>query len=356
MERCLVSKLLGSAENDNKMKLGELKIQRVKCPVAFNSTTAALLIKNGVECTVRVTGDGLIAESYADLSDISKCYTEFTIPQDSIKTLYFNDEDYNIYISDKYSLERLSTGSNAGVVINTEDLVSSTALTILDIISDSGYDVGIYGDIKYLRNCSLTQLHTSGLNPVKAKGNKIYGDIADLPRTLLELQIGSTGVYGDVLDLPTGITSINISNTDIFGTAANLGATVPICNDRYSISGTNITGSIEDLVAATVTAGKTHCESESGSTFSYGILGLLSFGGVSDSEVLTAAHKIGWGYGIIPSPSGQSFPTVTIADDTQDTKIWIRNQTASTSIKVKNFTQTDINNLTSAGWTVSVVN
>ena len=173
----------------------------------------------------------------------------------------------------------------------------------------------------------MTELRTSNLNPNSGTYNNLYGDISNLPKTIKELYIGSNvGVYGDFLNL-SSIEVLNISNTGISGSARF----VPIRGTRYNISATKITGSIEEVIDATINAGY-----DRGSVvFSYGILGQLSFGGKITPETYGAAHRISWGYGDILY--NQSIPLVHI-DPGTPTKIWINNGTTSSSIKVKNFT------------------
>ena len=182
MEKCLVTKLNGSSDNSELLRVGEMRMNILKV-ASPTYLTQGFGIAVSKPTTLEIIGDGY--------------FTDSTLTENKGKTLtldtgnnsiWVNNDDVEIAILDKYSIRGItilyqsasSFGNNKS--INIDDLKYSLGLTYLDLNKTQAT-----GDIANLNN--LTRL------------------------TLLS--VNNTQVSGDIVNLNnlTGLTILSVNNT-----------------------------------------------------------------------------------------------------------------------------------------------
>lgn len=275
MEDCLVCTLKGVIENDTLLAFDEFEIVRKKRESTFDSDAASLLLRNAEDFTVRVTGNGYFATTFAGLDDPGSRLTTIDLQADTDVRLYFSNDDYSIIVNNKYDIVKITAAQNSGFNIDISELSYSTSLTTLSLPVTTGRD-GISGDISDLKNTSIDTFRTATDNPYGyVKANRLVsGNLSELPNSIKTLAINKCAkVKGALTDLPTNMTYLCISNTDVSGTSTELGRFTTV--NRFAIGGTKITGSIEDFVSSLISNGR----NSANNMFIYGMFANFTFGG-----------------------------------------------------------------------------
>ena len=215
MEKCLVTKLNGSSDNSELMRVGEMRMKISKVTAPTNDTQGFTIIVSK-PITLEIIGEGY--------------FTDITLTENKGKTLALNtgvngiwvsNNDVEIAISDKYSLNSISIISQGVKVaygsnkyFNIADFKYSSSLTNLTLASTQ-----VSGDIASLKN--LTRLGFLHLNYTQ-----VSGDIANLNNltALTTLYLTNTQVSGDIANLNnlTALTTLSLTNTQVSGDIANL--------------------------------------------------------------------------------------------------------------------------------------
>ena len=205
MNKCLVTKLNGSVNNPDLLRLGEMrmKILKVSNPTEY---TQGFLISVNKTVTLKIVSDGY--------------FTDKTLTENKGKNITLNvgentiwvngNSDVEIAILDKYSLvstSMIKERPDKNIKLNISDLKYSTALKILNIPNTQ-----VSGDIANLKN--LTALTILSLY-----GTQVSGDIANLKNltALITLALYGTQVSGDIVNLKnlTALTSLSLYNTQV---------------------------------------------------------------------------------------------------------------------------------------------
>ena len=221
MNKCLVTKLNGSVDNNAILKLGEM---RFKVTSTANPTGASQLITFNFnkDCEVRIIGDGYITDSNLSANKGKS----IVIPANTDTDVYFSNGDYEVSIADKYSIV-VFKGYSTNASINIEDLKYSNGLTLLMSLSQKSL-----GDVSGLKNLvGLTSLNLSSysctgklsdlsgltaITELNIPNSKIEGDLAEIS-DLASLQILylPAGVSGNVSSLAkmTSLTDLEAFNS-----------------------------------------------------------------------------------------------------------------------------------------------
>ena len=259
MNKCLVTKLNGSSNNSELLRLGEMRMKILK---VSNPTEHTQGFSIGVNkpATLEIVSDGY--------------FTDKTLTENKGKNITLNvganniwvngNSDVEIAILDKYSLTRIDksyqgevTNSIYGnnIKFNISDLQYSTALNTISLSNTQ-----VSGDIASLKNLtaltylSLGNTQVSGdiaslknltaLTSMYLNNTQVSGDIASLKNftALLYLSLGNTQVSGDIASLKnlTALTSLILSNTKVSGDIAslkNLTALTSLSLDNIKVSG-----------------------------------------------------------------------------------------------------------------------
>lgn len=211
MVKCLVTKLNGSVDNNELLRIGEMrvKVESVESPT---KDTQGFGIASVEPITVEIVGDGY--------------FTDETLTENKGKSMVVTgtqgiivSQATTVAIRNKYNLSALRifipSGSPYGKnkIFNLDDFKYSP-LKDLNLAKSQ-----TTGDIASLENLTnLTNFFANGTN--------ISGDIANLKNlsALRSLNVSNTKVIGDIANLKnlTGLGELSISDTNISGDIANL--------------------------------------------------------------------------------------------------------------------------------------
>jgi hypothetical protein len=235
MVKCLVTKLNGSVDNIELLRLGEMriKVESVESPTKDTQGFGVSFIE---PTTVEIVGDGY--------------FTDNTLTENKGKSIVVSSlqgvivsQATTVAIRNKYKLLNLNVFIPSGnpygknKVLNIEDLKYSTPLTYLNLST-----VQASGDIANLKNLTnLTVLNIAVSN--------VSGDIANLKNltNLTVLNIAVTNVSGDIANLKnlTNLTNLSLDDTKVAGDIANLKNLTNLTEIRCSK--TQISGDIANL-------------------------------------------------------------------------------------------------------------
>jgi hypothetical protein len=188
MGKCLVTKLNGTVDNDNLLRIGEIRLFNTKLSnPTGNSQYMSLTFSK--DANLEIVGDAYFTD--ANLSENKGKTKSCSANQNS--DFYVSNNDCQIAILDKYSLIKIET--NAHRVGDLEDLRFSKGLSFI-----SANGSGQTGDISNLKN--LTALTTLSLS-----STQVSGDISNLKNltalTILSLSSKKTALTGDIGELHT---------------------------------------------------------------------------------------------------------------------------------------------------------
>lgn len=214
MEKCLITKLNGSVQNDSLLRIGEfcIKVSKVESPTADSQKFS---VRNNKDTHLRIIGNGYftnetLSENKGKVMDIA-ANTETLV--------YYSNGDYEIVVSEKYSL------GSFGAFLST---------SWKDFKGKLSFDIE---SLKYSPN--ITNLMLSN--------TQVTGDIAVLGK-LTGLQIlilSNTQITGDisVLGKLTGLVHLRLSDTQVTGDIAVFGKLTGL-TDIPSVLNTKVTGDI----------------------------------------------------------------------------------------------------------------
>ena len=214
MGKCLITKLNGSVQNDSLLRIGEfcIEVSKVESPTADSQKFSVL---NTKDSQLRIIGDGYftngtLSENKGKVMDIA-ANTETLV--------YYSNGDYEIVVSEKYSL------SSIGIFLSTSWKAFNGKLSF-DIES-----------LKYSPNIIRLLLSNT----------QVTGDIAVFGKLtgLQTVFLSNTQVTGDiaVLGKLTGLQNVLLNNTQVTGDIAVLGKLTGL-TDIPNVSGTKVTGDI----------------------------------------------------------------------------------------------------------------
>ena len=212
MEKCLVTKLNGSSDNSELLRVGEMRmnISKVENPTYVTQGFFILVSK---PTTLEIIGEGYFTDS--TLTE-NKGKT-LVIDVNNNNTFWVSSNDVEIAILEKYSINKMnilfqganSFGNNKS--INIDDLKYSLGLTTLSLPMTQ-----VSGDIANLKNLT-------GLVSLDLSSTQVSGDIANLKNltALTYLSFNNVSqVSGDIANLKnlTALTRLYIeSNAQVSG-------------------------------------------------------------------------------------------------------------------------------------------
>lgn len=209
MGKCLITKLNGSVQNDSLLHIGEfcIEVRKVESPTADSQKIS---VRNTKDSQLRIIGDGYftnetLSENKGKVMDIA-ANTETLV--------YYSNGDYEIVVSEKYSL------SSFGVFLSTswKDFKGKLSFDIESLkyspniqnlmLSDTQVtgDIAVFGkltnltDIPSVLNTKVTGdisvYNNTKTNQLQFKGTRVYGDLSVLPNNVLWVQGDSnTGTF-----------------------------------------------------------------------------------------------------------------------------------------------------------------
>ncbi len=266
MNKCLVTKLSGSSNNPELLRLGEMRIKVLKVQNPTDVTQGFSLGFNK-PTTLKIVNGGY--------------FTDKTLTENKGNTIALNTGSNNVWVNgtddveiailDKYDLtsfysvyseEQYKVASNREFSIS--DLKYSTALTSLKFpstqVSGNIGDLKALTSLQYLSlantqiNGNIDDLKTlTSLNTLYLFNTQVSGNVGAL-KTLTSLNIlylSDTQVSGNIGDLKT-LTSLNTLYLPDTRVSGNIGDLKSLVSLQYlSLVDTNVSGNIGDLKTLT---------------------------------------------------------------------------------------------------------
>ena len=239
MNKCLVTKLNGSSNNPELLKLGEMRMKILKVSNPTEHTQSFLIGVNKT-VTLKIVSDGYFTDK--TLTENKGNNITLNVGNNSIWANGNNDVE--IAILDKYSLNYLNRNyegenhsKNKGIKCDLSDFKYSTALTTIALSITQ-----VSGDIANLKNLTA-------LTAIDLYGTQVSGDIANLKNltALKSARLQSTQVSGDIANLKnlTALVYLGLSITQVSGDIANLKNLTALT--EIGLSGTQVSGDIANL-------------------------------------------------------------------------------------------------------------
>lgn len=268
MNKTLITKLKGVVNNDNILKLGEMRIRIAKVANPTDATQGFGITVNK-PVTAKIIGDGYFTNKTlsANLGNTMNLNT-------GSNGIWVSNDGVEISIIEKYSITEVTNsypGQSSGVYGENIDLdlssfKYSTSLTGLDI-----HDSQISGNIGDLKN--LTALTFLGLHNTQVSGDikdlknltaltflslhntQVSGDIGYLKNlaSLRILSLSNTQVISDIKELKdlTTLTSLSLANTQVMGDIGYLKNLTALTSLSVFNTKVPLTGNIGDLSTLT---------------------------------------------------------------------------------------------------------
>ena len=240
MKKCFITKLKGSSDNSELLKLGEMRIKIAKVGTPTYLTQGFAMAANK-PVTLEIIGEGY----FTDRNLTENKGKTLVLNDDNHEDIWVSNNDLEIAILDKYSIKsidsRVSYGEAYGKnkFINIADLKYSSGLEFLSL-----YDIQISGDTADLKNLTA-------LTYIQLSGTQISGDLADLKNltALTSLDLSNTKISGNMADLRnlTALTFIQLSGTQISGDLGVLSGMVNLTDAHLQRS--TFTGDLSKLPA-----------------------------------------------------------------------------------------------------------
>ena len=199
MGKCFVTKLSGITDNQNLLKIGEMRIYFAK---VSGSTPRKITLSFKENCKVSINGGYFTDNSLStNIGTIEK----FAAKQK--KDLFISNDECYVSIENKYSLKEIL------FTCDTASFDISSLKYSNNLIGISLKSTGVYGNISDFKNLTL-------LSMIEINSPNVTGDISSLQKLNLDnLEINSPNVTGDISSLQnmTTLTSFNIALTAITG-------------------------------------------------------------------------------------------------------------------------------------------
>ena len=214
MGKCLITKLNGSVQNDSLLRIGEfcIKVSKVESPTADSQR---FVVNNSKDAQLRIIGDGYFTNE--TLSENKGKALNITANTET--TVYFSNGDYEVVVSEKYSLTQVGTyiGNSwkeyKGKLSFDIDLlkyspnISFLALSATQVTGD----IAVFGKLTGLTHLTIDKTQVTGdiavfgkltgLKYLTFNTTKLTGDIAVFGKLTGLIQIpiiNRTGVTGDI--------------------------------------------------------------------------------------------------------------------------------------------------------------
>lgn len=216
MGNCLVTKLKGTVQNSNLLRVGEMRlcVHRTDNP---SSETQRINLNFTEDVKLEIIGDGYFTNNTL-VSNLGKSL----IVKANIETLvYVSNGNFEIAILNKYALTKINTKTTnkKTAIKDIADLKYSSGLKYL--ATNSVENIGYFSDIKSLTNLSYLAVSDANIN----------GNLSDLKSltNLTYLIIGNTSnkITGNVSSLKnmTKLNTLVIKNGYVIGDLATLPST-----------------------------------------------------------------------------------------------------------------------------------
>lgn len=236
MGKCLVTKLQGSVDNPNLLKIGEMPIY-VKKSTESVGAQYKLTVLTSKDSEINIVGDGY----FTDSTMAENKGKTASIPANVSTTVYFSNGDYYALISNKYNIVNFQFTDDGSkrvnyLYINTDDLKYSNNLKRLKLTSSDSF-----GNTNVFQNKKMIDVYITNTN--------IEGDINNINITdLRNLNINAPKISFDLKTLAgtTNITSVAFADSTLqTGDFTNLKENADM--SYLGIIGKGLSLNVEDL-------------------------------------------------------------------------------------------------------------
>ena len=304
---CLVTKLKGSVNDHNLLKLGELRLTKSKAVGDWNGASQNFMLKANENMVISIIGDGY----FTDKDGISNKGTSLNLKDLNNGEFFVSNGDMQISIPNKYALTDVVFSNN----VDSYELVTEGQLTkdvlggcenlrycknLTTLSKSKGY-VGDLSFIAQLTNLrSLYLLHAqltgdtvlfkglNGLTTLAITNTDLTGDISNFAGlgNLKSLGLQFTKVTGDIASLQnlSNLVTLNVANTSVGGDIGSIKSPLT----TMIVASCNVKGKIEDFVKAQRDAGRTTGSCSNGGN-SWGTK--ITF---KDNVIETGADTLSW--------------------------------------------------------------
>ena len=240
MNKCFITKLPSSVDNDNLPVLGQLRFNWLKQSNLTDNDARAIGLSTNDSINIKVSGAHLTDNTLSSNLGNTKTITA----ADGLVWLYVSNEtDAILTIDNKYSLTNLNfVKSNKywitrSVKFDINDIRYCTALTAITLGKNQ-----VSGDIS-----AISQL--TALNTLWLADNQVSGDISALRKltALVNLNLGNTQVSGDISAISqlTALGNITLANTKISGDISAISKLTTL--DNINLGNTQVSGDISAM-------------------------------------------------------------------------------------------------------------
>lgn len=266
MNKCFITKLPSSVDNDNLPVLGQLRINWLKQSDLTDNDARAIKLATNDSITVKVSGAHLTDNTLASNLGNTKTITA----ADGLVILYVsNDADATLTIDNKYALTQLNFVNSfksslvRSVYFDIEDIKYCTSLTnlVLSNTQVSG-DISAVSNLTDLAYLILDSTQVNGdisavsnltkINSIVFNNSKVSGDISAISQltALNRLKLSNTQVSGDISAISqlTSLTILELINTQVSGDIDNLAALSKL-TDLTNLKGLSLTGDMSKIPA-----------------------------------------------------------------------------------------------------------
>ena len=216
MNKCLITKLNGSCDNNELLRIGEMRIHfnKVDSPTASTQGKTFSFVK---DAELEIIGDAYFTDENLS-ANLGKKITILAMDEQGF---FVSNANCDVAILNKYALRKLLTwkrnvssyGKN--ISLNIDNLNYSNTLTVVSL-----NDAQATGDIANLKN--LTALTSLSLS-----STQVTGDIANLKSltALTDLDLSGLSITGDIAQLEScpNIGNLRVPNS-VVGDLAKLPA------------------------------------------------------------------------------------------------------------------------------------
>lgn len=271
MNKCFITKLPSSVDNDNLPVLGQLRINWSKQSDLTDNDARAIGLATNDSITIKVSGAHLTDSTLS--SNLGNTKT-ITAADNAVWLYVSNDADAVLTIDNKYSLTYLNFNKSSkpalkcSVEFDINDIRYCTALTTIGLMNTqvSG-DISAISQLTSLTFINFENTNVSGdisaiskltsLTNFSFKNTNVSGDISVLSQltSLNIIFLANTNVSGNISAISklTGLIIIELNNTQVSGDISSVSQLTKLNNlnlDSTQVSG-NIS-SVSQLTALTV--------------------------------------------------------------------------------------------------------
>ena len=259
MNKCLVTKLNGTVNNDSIVRIGEARVVFTKTD-APSKTSQGLTLVTTKDVKLKIVGDGYFTDENLT-ENKGKTMTANT----GSTTLYVSNSNVELAILDKYNIKGVrvpASNKQLGHQVDIDFFKYSSNMTALYLHnSNSKGDLSSLENLPLLVEVNLTNTQVTGdianlknmsaLKFLYLNNSKSTGDLSSLKAltTLTDLDLSKTNISGNISNLTalTNLTLLNLSDTQVIGNISNLKALTALNLLRIGNKDIPITGDIGSL-------------------------------------------------------------------------------------------------------------